>query len=133
MKNINRFFPIRFLPVLLIPFLINGCVTDSAIEDKTSEEITITYTLTKDQTHNKFSRLIEPVLKVEDGAIIEAFTEEAADEQIKPGMTREEFDSLEDYDPNLIHPLTGPVYVEGAMPGDVLQVTLHVVEIGDWG
>jgi acetamidase/formamidase len=133
MKNIIRLFPIRFLPVLLIAFLINGCVTDSANEENPADDLAINYTLTKDQTHNKFSSLIEPVLKVEDGAIVEAFTEEAADEQIKPGMTHEEFDSLEDYDANLVHPLTGPVYVEGAMPGDVLKVTLHVIEIGDWG
>ncbi len=32
-----------------------------------------------------------------------------------------------------IHPLTGPVYVEGAQPGDILAVTLHQIEIGDWG
>lgn len=35
------------------------------------------------------------------------------------------------FDP--IHPLTGPVYVEGAEPGDVLKVTLHEIEMGDWG
>jgi len=133
MKNIIRISQIRLLPVLFIPFLITGCVNEPATEVKPADDLTIGYTLTKDQTHNKFSSIIEPVLKVEDGAVIEAFTEEAADEQIKPGMTWEEFDSMDDYDPGLVHPLTGPVYVEGAMPGDVLQVTLHVVEIGDWG
>ncbi len=35
--------------------------------------------------------------------------------------------------PDLIHPITGPVYVEGAEPGDVLAVTLHKIEIGDYG
>ncbi|MEO1655891.1 MAG: acetamidase/formamidase family protein, partial [Bacteroidota bacterium] len=32
-----------------------------------------------------------------------------------------------------IHPLTGPVFVEGAQPGDVLKITLHKIELGDWG
>ena len=35
------------------------------------------------------------------------------------------------FDP--IHPLTGPVFVEGAAPGDVLKVTLHEIELQDWG
>jgi acetamidase/formamidase len=31
------------------------------------------------------------------------------------------------------HPLAGPVYVEGARPGDTLAVTLLAIELGDWG
>lgn len=34
---------------------------------------------------------------------------------------------------NLVHTLTGPVYVEGAEPGDVLAVELLEIEVGDWG
>jgi len=88
------------------------------------------YSLTRDQTHNKFSRKIPPVLRVPSGAIIEAETEEASDEQIKLGSGIEDLTSM-DFDP--VHPLTGPVYVEGAQPGDVLAVTLHLIEVGDWG
>ncbi len=123
------------LSLMIMPFLFSSCTDteSSEREEKTGQEYIIDYSLSRDQTHNKFSSLIEPVLTVEDGAVIEAFTEEAADEQIKPGMTAAEFAALEDYNPDLIHPLTGPVFVEGAMPGDILQVKLHVVEIGDWG
>lgn len=88
------------------------------------------YTLTKDQTHNKFSRTIPPVLTVPSGAVIEAFTEEASDQQIKVGDGAEVLATVA-FDP--IHPLTGPVYVEGAQPGDVLKVTLHQIELQDWG
>lgn len=88
------------------------------------------YTLTKDQTHNKFSATIEPILRVESGAVIEAFTEDASDEQFGPDSEIEALDALS-FDP--IHPLTGPVYVEDAQPGDMLKVTLHKVEVGDWG
>ena len=56
--------------------------------------------------------------------------EEAADEEIKLGSGVED---LVNMNSDLVHPLTGPVYVEGAEPGDVLAVTLHKVEIGDWG
>jgi formamidase len=34
---------------------------------------------------------------------------------------------------NLIHPLTGPIYVRGAMPGDWLEVTIHEVVPANWG
>ncbi len=88
------------------------------------------YTLTADQTHNKWSRTIPPVLTVPSGAIIEAFLEEASDQQLTPESTTADLATLS-FDP--IHPLTGPVYVEGAEPGDLLAVTLHEIELGDWG
>ena len=88
------------------------------------------YTLSSDQTHNKFSSTIEPVLRVATGAIIEAYTEEASDRQLTPGSNEEDLMNIS-FDP--IHPLTGPVYVEGAQPGDILAVTLHEIEIGEWG
>ncbi|MEM6764562.1 MAG: acetamidase/formamidase family protein [Bacteroidota bacterium] len=88
------------------------------------------YTLTKDQTHNKFSSTIEPVLTVPSGAVIEAFTEDASDEQLLAGATLRDLARLS-FDP--IHPVTGPVYVEGAEPGDVLAVTLHKIDLIDYG
>lgn len=90
----------------------------------------VEYTLTKEQTHNKFSKDIPPVLSVPSGTVIEVFTEEASDGQIKLGDTPAVLANL-DFDP--IHPLTGPVYVEGAEVGDVLKVTLHQIELQDWG
>ena len=88
------------------------------------------FTLTKDQTHNKFSSLIEPVLRVPDGTVIEAFTEEASDEQL---LVDADLAALAELDFEPIHPLTGPVYVEGAQPGDVLKVTLHKIDLVNYG
>lgn len=88
------------------------------------------YFLTRNQTHNKFSRSIPPVLKVPSGSVIQAETEEASDEQIRVDSDVEVLTTM---DSDLIHPLTGPVYVEGAEPGDVLAVILHKVEVGEWG
>jgi len=112
----------------------------SCLEQKESEEATsspikqetlaIDYSLTTEQTHNKFSSTIPPVLKVASGSVIEAYTKEASDGQFSLNSTMGALDSL-DFEP--IHPLTGPVYVEKAMPGDVLKVTLHKIELGDWG
>ncbi len=88
------------------------------------------YTLTAEHTHNRFSRRIPPALRVPSGAIVEVFTKEASDGQLFPTSTAEDILKV-DFDP--IHPLTGPIYVEGAQPGDVLAVTLHHIEIGSWG
>lgn len=90
----------------------------------------IDYTLTADQTHNKFSGAIEPVLRVKSGAVIEVFTEEASDQELTINSTHE---SINRINSDLIHPITGPVYVEGAEPGDVITVNLLEIEIGDWG
>ena len=88
------------------------------------------HTITADQTHNKFSRTIAPILTVKSGAVIEAFTKEASDEQFAVDSDVSAVSEL-DFDP--IHPITGPIFVEGAQPGDVLAVTLHKIEVGDWG
>ena len=88
------------------------------------------FTLTSDQTHNKFSSSIEPVLTVPSGTVIEAYTEEASDQQLTPDSNEEDLVNIS-FDP--VHPLTGPVYVEEAEPGDILAVTLHEIEVGEWG
>ncbi len=125
-----------YLSILFIGLILAPACTPSpdppAAEPETAERLIPTpeYTLTADQTHNRFSRVIPPVLTVPSGAVIEAFTEEASDQQFSLESTVDEVATL-DFDP--IHPLTGPIYVEGAEPGDVLAVTLHEIEVGDWG
>ena len=88
------------------------------------------YQLTRDQTHNKFSSTIEPILTVSPGAVIEAVTEDASDQQLKEGASLDDLANLS-FDP--IHPLTGPVYVEGAEVGDIIAVKLHKIDILDYG
>lgn len=88
------------------------------------------FRLSTENTHNRFSRTIPPALRVPSGAVVEVFTKEASDGQLTPDSDASALNDL-DFDP--IHPLTGPIYIEGAMPGDVLAVTLHEVEVGEWG
>lgn len=93
-------------------------------------EVTPQYTLPSTHKHNKWSRTIPPVLSVPSGAIVEAFTEEATDAQLDVNSTIEDMTNVS-FDP--IHPLTGPIYIEEAQPGDVLAVTMHKIEVGNWG
>ena len=117
-----------FLTIGLLSFMAcNSPESSTPEQEPTSAEKPIPepqYSLTKDQTHNKFSNTIPPILTVPSGAVIEAYTEDASDEQFHIHSNEESLDSLS-FDP--IHPLTGPVYVEGAQPGDMLKVTLHKV------
>jgi acetamidase/formamidase len=86
--------------------------------------------LTAEQTHARFSSTIPEIVRVPSGAVVEVHTAEASDGQLTPQSTEADVAAL-DFDP--IHPLTGPVYVEGASPGDVLAVTLLDIEVGGWG
>jgi len=82
------------------------------------------------KTHSRFSRVIPPTLRVPSGAVIELETPEVTADQITPASTAEALRTL-NFDP--IHQLTGPIYVDGAAPGDVLAVTVHSIEVKDWG
>ena len=88
------------------------------------------YTLGTENTHNRWSSAIAPVLTVPSGAIVEIETKEATDGQLALDSGVEAMANM-DFDP--IHPLTGPIYVETAEPGDVLAVTFHQIDVLDWG
>ena len=109
-----------------------GCITTVKV-DSGSEEGKLPeadYTLTSDQTHNKWSRAIEPVLTVNSGDVVEISTEEATDGQLTINSDTADLMNLS-FEP--IHPLTGPIFINDARPGDVIAVTLHKIEIGEWG
>jgi len=116
-------------------FILSAFSCDAVKEETETESVVIPtpepqYFLNRDQTHNKFSRTIVPVLTVPDGAVVQVQTEEATDGQLSPESTSAEVPDIS-FDP--IHPLTGPIFVEGALPGDILAVTIHDVKIDNWG
>src|SRR5262250_3599308 len=74
--------------------------------------------------HNRWHPDIPPVLRVEPGDTVVMETRDALDGAITPTTTVAD---LHRVDLNLVHPLTGPVFVNGAEPGDLLEV--HIVEI----
>ncbi len=114
--------------ITLIAALLCQCNTPASEASETA--LTIDYTLTADQTHDKFSSAIAPVLRVKSGSVIEAFTHEATGGQLSIHSTLEEYQTI---DRSKIHTLTGPVYVENAEPGDILAVKLHKIELDSWG
>ena len=116
----------------LILILIFGCgkkvdIKHSSIEASVPQP---DFTITIDENHNKFSNSIPYHIKVPDGSIIEAYTQEATGGQLSMNSTLEEFEKV---DMDKVHTLTGPIYIEGAEVGDVLAVELLDLEPGDWG
>lgn len=69
--------------------------------------------------HNRYHPDIAPVLEVGEGEDVVLETRDAVDGQITPQTTVAELAKL---DAGAIHPLTGPVFVKGVKPGDVLEI-----------
>jgi formamidase len=71
--------------------------------------------------HNRWHEAIPPILKIEAGDQVVVETRDAFDGQIKRGSTAED---VRRADLGPVHPLTGPIYVEGAEPGDLLVIDI---------
>ena len=69
--------------------------------------------------HNRWHPDIPPILEIDPGEEVVLETRDASDGQIKPNMTVEDLHGL---DTKVAHPLTGPVFVKGAAPGDLLEI-----------
>jgi formamidase len=75
--------------------------------------------------HNRYHPDIEPILEVAPGETVLIETRDGLDGQIRPGATEAALAAL---DGGLIHPLTGPIYVKGAAPGDALEIEFLEIE-----
>lgn len=69
--------------------------------------------------HNRWHPDLPPILEVAPGEEVLLETRDASDNQIQPGMTPADLANL---DAKVAHPLTGPIYIQGAAPGDLLEI-----------
>jgi acetamidase/formamidase len=88
------------------------------------------YTIHGDQCHFGWDRSLPPVLRVKPGSVVEIETVDAGGGQIHRNSTLTDVENL---DFGKVNPVTGPVYVEGAEPGDALKVTLLAFKSAGWG
>lgn len=89
-----------------------------------------TYHLDDTQPHAFWDNSYPPRLRIRSGDTVVFETLEASANQVAPTSTSETLKTLS-FDP--IHPLTGPVYVEGAEPGDALGVEVVSLKHKGWG
>ena len=84
--------------------------------------------LSKEHRVFAFSGDTAPALRVPAGTTLELETADCFDDQVRsPG------DVLAEVDWERINPATGPVYVEGVGPGDVLSVFVERIDVADQG
>ena len=69
--------------------------------------------------HNRWHPDIPPIVEVDEGEEVSLETRDALDGYLTPRSTEADFAALE---AGPIHPLTGPVLVKGARPGDLLEI-----------
>ena len=80
------------------------------------------YTIHGRQHHFGWDNRLEPALRVAPGATIEFECRDSSAGQLTPQSTVESVTAL---DFGKINPVSGPIFVEGAEPGDALKVTIE--------
>jgi acetamidase/formamidase len=84
----------------------------------------------KSQDHLAWDNSIPPVLTVSSGSEVSFDCTDASNGQILPTSSLHD---IKAFDFARLDQVNGPVFVEGAEPGDVLQVDVLDVQTADWG
>ena len=87
-------------------------------------------TIHRHQHHLGWDNSFEPVLRIAPGDTVEFEVADAAGGQLSPESTAADIERL---DFGRINPVAGPVFIDGAQPGDVLKVSLLSFRPSGWG
>jgi formamidase len=127
----------RLIPAVLVALLASA-IGPSAFAD-TAEVKTQTIVEVKkkgphcEQDPNCFNRYhpaIKPVARANPGDQIVVHTRDALDSNLNINSKPKDVTAI---DVNLIHPMTGPIYIEGAKRGDVLAIKLVNITPNEYG
>jgi acetamidase/formamidase len=88
------------------------------------------HTIHKEHHHFGWNNSIPPKLKIAPGDRIEFETVDSSGAQLGPESTLGDLAKL---DFGKVNPVTGPVHVDGAEPGDALKITLNEFAPSGWG
>ncbi len=88
------------------------------------------HTLHAHQHHHGWDNALAPALTVAPGETVTFETVDASGAQLSASSTLADLKAL---DFGRINPVTGPVFVDGAAPGDVLKVTVLGFAPSGWG
>jgi acetamidase/formamidase len=88
------------------------------------------HSLSAEPTHSRWNRALPPRLAIASADIVHFECQDSSGAQVHPGMTLAQYLAI---DRNRIHALTGPVFVTGAEPGDVLQIDVIEIAHRGWG
>jgi len=88
------------------------------------------HTLSAEPTHSVWNRDLPPRLIIAPGDEVDIQCVDASGAQVYPGMAIAEYLTI---DRTRIHALTGPIWIDGAEPGDVLQIDILDARHHGWG
>ncbi|MGC1460925.1 MAG: acetamidase/formamidase family protein [Terracidiphilus sp.] len=88
------------------------------------------HSLPAQPTHSVWDRSLKPRLHIEPGDEVEIECVDSSGSQVHPGMAVADFLKIER---TRIHALTGPIWIEGAEPGDVLEIDVLSTRHSGWG
>ncbi len=128
----------RVLLCMFATLFVNVCLSTGAFADTSDVKAHTRVVVDKQGMHctddpncfNRYHPAIEPVARAKPGDHIVFHTRDALDADLDLESIPEDLASV---DLNLVHPMTGPVFVEGAVRGDVVAVTLVDIEPDDYG
>jgi acetamidase/formamidase len=86
--------------------------------------------LKRTQTHGSWDHSIAPVLHIAPGDTVVVELQNASGGQLRRESAASELATL---DLARINPVTGPIFVEGAKPGDTLVVEILQLDVDTWG
>lgn len=84
--------------------------------------------LQKEQSVYRFDKNNKPVLTIQSGESVRFHTYDCFSDQIQS-----EDQLITSIDFAAVNPATGPVYIEGAKPGNILKVDVDDIQVRDWG
>ena len=90
----------------------------------------LAHTIHSHNHHFGWDNSIEPVLYVKSGQTIQVDTVDSSGKQLNDKST---IDDVINLDFSKVNPVTGPIYIEGAKKGDIIEIELIEFISSGWG
>jgi acetamidase/formamidase len=88
------------------------------------------HTIHREHIHHGWNNQFPPRLTIAPGETVQFETRDASSGQLSKTSTAE---ALKKLDLAFVNPVTGPVFIDGAKPGDALKVTVLSLQPSGWG
>lgn len=132
LDRLNISLPINTKLIVLVWVILLPCVGVKDVHSQAILEVgdRSLNCLEDSECFNRIHPEIQMVARVQPGTNIVFHTRSASDFDLDPNSPPDPRDG--DSGVGTIHPLTGPVHIEGAEPGDVIKVTIVDILPGQW-
>ena len=84
----------------------------------------------KQQVHWSWNREDEPIVRAQSGDVVTVEVANASGGQITPQSTMKDVSQM---DFSRVNPVSGPIYLQNAEPGDAVIVEILAMDLDEWG